>query len=277
MKILRKSLIGLAILIFLNISLIPQIDADELKGRFGIGVGNPYLSIKYGFDSKSLWEIRGAYGSDILVGGFRNYYYFNPKDRLVIYLAGEGDYVDFKGENSSGYGLIGGLFVGAESFISSNVTLNFDIGPAYIRLYDKASRQSDSWVEGITCVVNLGINRYFSGKKEGDSSYKTSLSDRSKKQEPPPVQTTSSPKPESKVEPEIAFPSPPKPIFEKANLIVKEDTALYSGPSAIYSVITRLNRETKLLLLDDANFAYYKVKLPDGTVGWVLSVLVKRF
>jgi len=130
--------------------------AEDLSGRLGLGLGNPYLCIKYGFNSKLSGELRAAFGEGIAVYGVRGYYNFNSQDKSVFFVGGELDTVNFEKKYLSGYGEVLMLFVGLEHFISKSLSFCFDIGPAYISLH---SGEMDS--DGIEWVYNLGINFYF--------------------------------------------------------------------------------------------------------------------
>jgi len=129
---------------------------NDLSGRFGIGLGSPYIAFKYGLNPKISAEARAAFGEGIMVYGIRGYYNLNPQSRSVLFLGLEGDEVKFDKEDISGAGIVLMSFVGIEHFIIENVTFNLDIGPAYIRL-----ESGGASVEGIEWIYNLGINFYF--------------------------------------------------------------------------------------------------------------------
>ena len=132
--------------------------ADNLDNRIGIGLGNPYFSIKYGLSSRFSIEGRAAFGSGIFAGGARLYYNFNPEYRTVILAGGEGDYVSFNVHDVEGSGFVAYGFVGGEYFITRKFTFNLDIGPAYIFVREN---QFDFNEKGLEWVFNLGINYYF--------------------------------------------------------------------------------------------------------------------
>lgn len=151
---MRKFLLSLVISMLISFTA----EADDLAKRIGIGFGNPYISVKYGLNSKFSIEARGAFGSGIIVSGARLYYNFNPEDRAVIFIGGEGDYVTFDTDDVSGNGYVGYAFVGGEYFISKKFTFNLDIGPAFIGLKED---EFDLDVSGLEWIFNLGINYYF--------------------------------------------------------------------------------------------------------------------
>jgi hypothetical protein len=172
---MKKLLLSLILIILFTFGIVSiteaetetKTEANTLKGKLGIGLGYPWVSIKYGITHKFSIEVRGAFGSGINVYGVRLYYNFNPKhriDRIVIFTGLEGDYVSFnvdtgnKEEKMSGNGYIGYTFLGGEYFITKRFTLNLDIGPAFISLEEDEFNLS---VDGIEYVFNLGINFYF--------------------------------------------------------------------------------------------------------------------
>ena len=151
----KFSLMVLAIsFIIINIPIIGW--TNDLSGKFGIGLGNPYIALKYGFNPKISCEARAAFGKEITVYGIRGYYNFNPNSTSVLFLGLEGDGVKFHKEDIAGTGTVLMAFVGMEHFITKSLTFNFDIGPAYISLESEGTP-----VGGIEWVYNLGINIYF--------------------------------------------------------------------------------------------------------------------
>jgi len=133
----------------------PLTSADDISGKLGLGLGNPYISLKYGLNSKLAGEIRGAFGSGISVYGIRGYYNFNPESKAVIFLGGEADLISFDIEGISGEGNVLMVFVGLEYFISDKLTLSTDIGPALITVSSEGTS-----VSGPEWVFNVGINFY---------------------------------------------------------------------------------------------------------------------
>lgn len=70
---------------------------------------------------------------------------------------------------------------------------------------------------------------------------------------------------------------PHEHIVPKRQVIVlMDEVTIWSGPGATYDEITTVNKGTKLGLLDDSEKWYYKVLLPDGTIGWVCYVFVSK-
>ncbi len=149
----------IAIAIISSILLISSItslaNANDISGKFGVGLGNPYISLKYGFNSKFSGEIRGAFGSGITVYGIRGYYNLGPDSKVVIFLGGEADSISFDTEGISGNGSALMVFLGIEYFITNKLTLSADIGPALITVSSKGNS-----VSGLEWVINIGINFY---------------------------------------------------------------------------------------------------------------------
>jgi len=154
----RKFLRVLVLISLLNVGAVYTGYSDDLTHRIGLGLGNPYVSLKYGISRKWSAELRGAFGSGITVIGGRSYYNWNPERRTVIYCGVEMDYVTFDTEGISGSGYVGYAFVGGEHFITKRLTFTLDIGPAFIVLKENKFKLN---VQGIEYVFNLGINFYF--------------------------------------------------------------------------------------------------------------------
>ncbi len=130
--------------------------ASSLEKRWGIGLGNPYLSIKYHASARTAYEVRGAFGTSINVYSARFYRNFKPKGSSVTFWGLEGGSIAFTKEDIGGSGYFAMLFFGLERFITKKTTLSFDIGPAYISL-----SSDDVSVQGVEFVYNLGICYYF--------------------------------------------------------------------------------------------------------------------
>ena len=139
-------------------------NASNTNHTFGIGLGWPYLSFKYGFHQNWAIEARGAYEDEIGVYGMRGYYNFNHYKKGWLFTGLGIDYIKFvlpadEGENKiNGKGYIYSLFVGGEYFINKRLSLTTDIGPVYVGLTED---EFDLSVSGIEFVANLGVNFYF--------------------------------------------------------------------------------------------------------------------
>lgn len=131
------------------------------QGKMGVGLNYPGASIKYlNLPGKWAVELKGQFGDDIVVVGPRGYYYFSSAGKAELFCGLEADYISFKGDNSEGSGLAGEVFVGGEYFVTPNLTIELDFGPAYISLKDSDTKEEESVVE---YVVNAGITYYFGG------------------------------------------------------------------------------------------------------------------
>ena len=138
--------------------------ASDTNHRFGIGLGWPYLSFKYGFHQKWAIEARGAYEDEIGAYGMRGYYNLNHYKKGLLFTGLGIDYVEFvlpadeREEKVDGEGYVCSFFVGGEYFINRRFALSADIGPAYVGLTED---EFDLSVSGIEFIVNLGVNFYF--------------------------------------------------------------------------------------------------------------------
>ncbi|MBI5574703.1 MAG: tetratricopeptide repeat protein [Elusimicrobia bacterium] len=186
-------------IVFLMIFLVNSMCyANDLNKTFGVGLGYPYFSLKYGITSKTSIETRGAYDPDVLVGGLRLNHYFNPEDKAVFYISGEADYILFQSswvEAGNGEGYAFGFFIGNEYFIEKNFTLNIDMGPVLIGLTD-TNRDISS--NGVQWVFNAGLNYYFSfgGEKEKVAQKSEQIIPETKKVQPTQPQLTETEKKE---------------------------------------------------------------------------------
>jgi hypothetical protein len=125
-------------------------------GTWGIGFGNPYVSLKYLSTPTSAFELRAAFGSGISAYSLRLYSNSKSRGKTITFVGLEGGMISFKEEDSPGSGSFGMLFIGFEHSIRKNMTFSFDIGPAYITL---ASGTRSA--KGVEWVYNLAVNLYF--------------------------------------------------------------------------------------------------------------------
>ena len=110
----KKFLLIFGLILLINMSIVCIGYANDLTHKIGVGLGYPYLSLKYGISPKWSGELRGAFGSGIVVVGGRVYYNLNPEKRAVIYYGLEMDYVSFDTEDIAGNGYLVLIFVGGE-------------------------------------------------------------------------------------------------------------------------------------------------------------------
>ncbi len=240
------------VLIFLSICCFTSdVESYDLTKKFGIGLGNPYISLKYGINSKISTELRCAYGEDIIVIGPRFYYNLNPKEKIVICAGGEGNYVTFDKDDIKGNGYIGMAFIGVEYFSTNNLTFHTDVGPAYVSLSSDDENKSD----GIGWVINLGINYYFSAAQT-------------------PILTKIIPSTTITSSPVSACPTTIQQLSNQRRIVtVTTDNApIFSGPGTTFNIITTVPAGVELILVDDSKKWYYQIKLPDDMLGWISYV-----
>ena len=128
------------------------------KGDFAIGLNYPGFGMRYFLSDKTSIEAKGQIDKKIGVYGLRTYYYFNPKSQFLFLSGLEGDYVTFEGKDSKGVGFAGEIFAGGEFFFTKSLSLQMDLGPAFVALKDKNMSESAS---GFEYVANFGLNYYF--------------------------------------------------------------------------------------------------------------------
>jgi hypothetical protein len=135
--------------------------AGAYKGDVGIGLNYPGLGVRYMLSDRTALEAKAQVETGILVAGLRWYRSFSLQERSRFFWGLEGDYVNFTGEVSKGNGYAAAAFVGGEYFAAKRLSLQMDLGPAYIGLTDGDTTVS---VNGVEFVLNLGINYYLGGK-----------------------------------------------------------------------------------------------------------------
>lgn len=143
------------------LALAAPVFGESQKGDFGIGLNYPGVGVRYQMSAKTSIEAKVQTETDILVAGLRMYRYFAPGQRGRLFWGLEADTVSFQGEVSKGSGFAGELFFGGEYFVAKRLSLQMDMGPAYIALTDGDTSVS---VNGVEYVVNFGINYYLGGK-----------------------------------------------------------------------------------------------------------------
>ena len=65
---MQRKILPLLIMFFL-LRIISPVNAENIHKKIGIGLGYPFLSVKYGLSSKLSIEARGAFGKGIQVYG----------------------------------------------------------------------------------------------------------------------------------------------------------------------------------------------------------------
>ncbi|MFA5857890.1 MAG: hypothetical protein WC955_02375 [Elusimicrobiota bacterium] len=150
--------------LFLGCSLLflaPVVYGEVVKGDIGLGLNYPGVGVRYFLSDKISLELKSQSENNIILGGFRGYWYFRPIKTILPFAGVEVDYASFKGNNSEGTGITGEVFAGIEHFFVKSFSVQLDFGPAIVSLTDKGSSES---VNDLEYVVNFGINYYF-GKK----------------------------------------------------------------------------------------------------------------
>lgn len=145
----------------------PVFPAVCRAGGLSLGVGYPYVSLKYNFSKKTAAEAVYAAGEGINLYAGRFYWNFSRYDKLNLFTGLEGGYVNFDTLDMKGAGYEGAVLLGGEYFISRKISFAMDFSPTLIGL------KSDNYkVSGIEWVLNSGLYFYFSPAKE-KSGHKT--------------------------------------------------------------------------------------------------------
>lgn len=133
----------------------PVSDADT-----ALGIMYPGITLKMVSSKTTTNEIRFMFDSDMYLLGYRGYGYSgNPKSKTFFPFIGFGmDFNTFKGSLSEGYGMSIDLFIGEEMFLGDKISLQFDIGPTMLYLYDSKTGNA---LFGFDIVANFGLNYYF--------------------------------------------------------------------------------------------------------------------
>ena len=130
--------------------------------KYAFGVNYPGVNFRLFFSKGFAAELKAQYMDKIGVGGLLLYFY--PRvfkagaSPLKFFWGIEGDYISFKGDLSKGSGYAAEAFGGVEIFLFKGLSLQADIGPAYIGIADKKTSINSS---GLQFVVNSGMNFYF--------------------------------------------------------------------------------------------------------------------
>jgi hypothetical protein len=135
------------------------------SGAFNLDINYPGAAVRYFPAAGRGLELFGQDQDRIFTGGFRYYYYpaSLAHEALCPYMAAEADFTSFRGRYSKGTGIGGGLYGGAEYFLSRRFSVQTDIGALYLSLQDKKTSLGES---GLEFVMNIGFNYYFGGGKK---------------------------------------------------------------------------------------------------------------
>ncbi len=136
---------------FLLLSLLIHYCQAEL----GIGLGYPYLGVKYNFSGRYSSEIKWATGDGINVYAGRGYWNFYSGEKLKGFVGPELGYITFDTLDIKGTGYEGALFIGGECFLTKRLSLALDFSPTLIGL-----ESDDFKVNGVEWVANLSLYYY---------------------------------------------------------------------------------------------------------------------
>ena len=120
-----------------------------------LGVGYPYLSLKYDFKALAA-EGRFVSGSGVQAYTGRGYWNFHQSSTLKGFTGLEGGYVKFDTLNTKGTGSEAAAFIGGEYFVGKRLSMMLDFAPTLISL--KSGKTDVSCVE---YVVNMGLYFHF--------------------------------------------------------------------------------------------------------------------
>ena len=135
---------------------VKEEDEKTLKTNFAIGIGYPYVSLKYGIGDDFAIEAKGAFGSGIKMFAGRFYYYFMHIKSGRLFTALEGGYIDFDDVyDISGKGWEVSAALGIEAFATDWLGVSVDFAPTYINL--ESSGQDE---KGIEYVVSAAVYIY---------------------------------------------------------------------------------------------------------------------
>jgi hypothetical protein len=152
----RKIFVIFAYLLFIHCLLLSTCFCGELN----IGLGWPYIALKYNFSKRIASEIKWATGEGINVYAGRGYWNFRTFDRLKLFTGLEAGYIAFDTLDIKGTGYETSIFLGGEYFIlPQKLSFAVDISPTFIGL-----RSDEYKIDGFEWVVNLAVYYYFSSK-----------------------------------------------------------------------------------------------------------------
>ncbi len=78
-----------------------------------------------------------------------------------------------------------------------------------------------------------------------------------------------------KIQPPVEVTPKEVVVPQREIIVVIDEVVIWLGPGNTYEKLTTVRKGTKLILLDDSKRWYYKVLLPDRTVGWVCYAFVR--
>lgn len=135
-----------------------------------IGLGYPYVSLKYDFTVMSL---EGRFVSDPEAKAYSGRVYWNyyADTKLRGFTGLEGGYISLDTEDTKGTGYEAALFIGGEYFITKRLSLLLDLAPTFISL--QHADDSSVKVSGVEFVGNVGLYFHFDsfGNKDEEMNY----------------------------------------------------------------------------------------------------------
>ncbi|MEW6557071.1 MAG: hypothetical protein AB1349_06930 [Elusimicrobiota bacterium] len=132
-----------------------------LYSEVGVGLGWPYLGVKYNFSQRLGSELRWATGEGINVYAGRGYWNYYSSRKLTGFTGLEGGYISFDTLDTKGTGYEGSVFLGGEYFITKRGSFALDFAPTFIGL------KSDEFkIDGVEWVANLAVYYYFGNTDE---------------------------------------------------------------------------------------------------------------
>jgi hypothetical protein len=126
------------------------------EDKLNLGLGWPYVGLKYNLSQGFSSELRYANGEGINVYAGRLYWNFYKPKNLDIFAGIEGGNITFNTLDIKGTGYEGSVFIGGECFISKRLSLMMDIEPVFISL-----NSDDLGVEGVEWVTNFAVYFHF--------------------------------------------------------------------------------------------------------------------
>ena len=158
-KLLTRTLwMWLTITVFISFYLPNSLFAED---KLSIGLGWPYVALKYNFSKRIASEIKWATGEGINVYAGRGYWNFRTFDRLKLFTGLEAGYIIFDTLDMKGSGYEGSVFVGSEYFIfPQKLSFAIDVSPTFIVL-----KSDDYKIDGFEWIVNLAVYYHFLLKK----------------------------------------------------------------------------------------------------------------
>jgi hypothetical protein len=124
-----------SILFGLLLGLMANIYTPAAKAELSIGIGYPFLGLKYDFMPEIAGEIKYAStGQGIWVIAGRGYWNLLQTDKINVFSGIEFGQINFNHLDISGDGQEYGPFVGIEYNLAANRGLTLDIAPTFIDL-----------------------------------------------------------------------------------------------------------------------------------------------